>query len=277
MLVTGRPPLFALAGTNAATIKAIIMASTNKDPLPSWGHTPTAPLDPQWGAGDVNLNWAYQVMAAGPQTASTMSLSASTGWSYSSLNPATSSGSSQTYFFQVPSGQPYDLSALLTWSRTATYAVTGSSLTFTPSLATIDLNLYQATNNTLGTLLQSSSSSIDNVQYVFDRGLPPGEYALQVTRVDSLSGGSLGNFALAWQTQSVPLWAGTGNGSWNNAANWTTGYVPNGVTYEAALIAPTATGVNVALDAPQTLGQLTLANSASLTFGYTISTARPAR
>ena len=55
------------AGTNAAVIKAIIMASASKNPLPSWAHTPTAPLDPQWGAGQVNFDWAYQVMTAGPQ------------------------------------------------------------------------------------------------------------------------------------------------------------------------------------------------------------------
>lgn len=260
------------AGTNAATIKAIIMASANKDALPSWTHTSTAPLDPQYGAGQINFNWAYQVMTAGPQMASTTSLAASTGWAYSSLNPAASSGSSQTYFFDVPAGQPYDLSALLAWSRTASYALSNGTLTFTPSLATIDLSLYQANSSfTLGTLLQASSSSIDNVQYVFDRGLPAGEYALQVARVDSKSIAGLGNFALAWQTQAVPLWAGAGNGSWNNAANWTTGFVPTGVTYEAALIAPTITNVNVALDAPQTVGQLTLANSASATAGYTIS------
>ncbi len=175
--------LAAAGGTNAAVIKAIIMASANKDPLPSWGHTSTAPLDPQWGAGDINFNWAYQIMTAGPQTASSTSLASSTGWSYSSVNPAASSGSSQTYYFQVPSGQPYDLSALLTWSRTASWATSsGGTLTYTPSLATIDLSLYSVNGNTLGSLLQSSSSSIDNVQYVFDRGLPAGEYALQVTR-----------------------------------------------------------------------------------------------
>ena len=94
------------AGTNAATIKAIIMASTDKNPLSSWGHTATTPLDPQYGAGQVNLNWAFQVMAAGPQPTGTASLAASTGWSYNSVSPSTSSGSLQTYYFTVPAGQP---------------------------------------------------------------------------------------------------------------------------------------------------------------------------
>ena len=145
------------AGTNAAVIKAIIMASASKNPLTSWSHTSTAPLDPQNGAGQINFNWAYQVMTAGPQTAGTTSLVASTGWSYSTVNPSNTSGSTQTYYFNVPSGQPYDLSALLTWERMITVGTNSSPYTFTPSMGTIDLNLYQANGNfTLGTLLQSS-------------------------------------------------------------------------------------------------------------------------
>jgi autotransporter-associated beta strand protein len=259
------------AGTNAAVVKAILMAGANKNPLPSWTHSSTQPLDPQYGAGQLNFNSAYQIMAAGPQTASASSLAASTGWSYSSLNPNGSAGNTATYYFNVPSGQPVDLSALLTWQRNVTYFTSSAgSLTFTPSLATIDLNLYQANSNfTLGSLVASSSSSIDNVQYVFDRGLAAGEYALQVTRADAISGAW--NYALAWQLQSVPQWVAAVNGSWNSAANWTSGVVPNGGGLEAALIAPTASGVSVSLDTPQTLGQLTLANSASPSTGYTIT------
>ena len=183
----------------------------------------------------MNLNWAFQIMAAGPQAAGTTSLAASTGWSYNSVSPSTSSGSLQTYYFTVPAGQPYDLSALLTWERLITVGTNSSPYTFTPSLGTLDLNLYQANNNALGALLQSSSSSIDNVQYVFDRGLAPGEYALQVVRTDAMAGAY--NFALAWQMQAVPYWIAA-NGSWNNAANWNNDLVAGGVGREAALFAP---------------------------------------
>ena len=43
-----------------------------------------------------------------------------------------------------------------------------------------------------------------------DRGLPAGEYALQVTRADTIS--AAWNFALAWQLQDVPQWAAAANG-----------------------------------------------------------------
>jgi autotransporter-associated beta strand protein len=256
------------AGTNAAVVKAILLAGTDKNPLPTWSHTPTQPLDTQYGAGQMNFNWGYQILSAGPQTAGTTSLAGSTGWSYSSLNPSNSAGNTQTYYFQVPSGQPFDLSALLTWQRTVTYHA-GNPITFTPSLATIDLNLYYANGNfTLGSLVDSSSSSIDNVQYVFDRGLPAGEYALQVTRADAISGAW--NYALAWQMQAVPYWIAA-NGSWNSAANWNNDLVAGGIGREAALFAPTPTGINVTLDAPQTVGLLTLGNTASTSTGYIIS------
>ena len=70
--------------------------------------------------------------------------------------------------------------------------------------------------------------------------------------------------------QAVPNWI-TANGSWNNAANWNNDLVAGGVGREAALYAPTMTGINVTLDAAQTVGLLTLGNSASASTGYTIS------
>jgi len=260
------------AGTNAAVIKAILMAGADKNPLSTWSHTVTQPLDTQYGAGQMNFNWGYQILTAGPQIAGSTSLAASTGWSYSSLNPSTSAGNTQTFYFQVPSGQPFDLSALLTWQRNimATAGTGSNPYSFAPSLATINLNLYQANSNfTLGSLVDSSSSSIDNVQYVFDRGLAPGEYALQVKRTDNLST-AIGSFALAWQMQAVPYWI-DGNSSWNNAANWNNDLVAGGIGREAALYTPTISGLNVTLDAVQVVGLLTLGNSASTSTGYTIS------
>ena len=257
------------AGTNAAVVKAILMAGTDKNPLPTWSHTVTQPLDTQYGAGQMNFNWGYQILTAGPQPTGTTSLAASTGWSYNSVTPSTSSGSTQTYYFTVPAGQPFDLSALLTWQRMITAGTMSSPYTFAPSLATIDLNLYQANGNILGSLVDSSSSSIDNVQYVFDRGLAPGEYALQVKRTDNLAT-AIGSFALAWQMQAVPYWI-DGSSSWNNAANWNNDLVAGGIGREAALFAPTVTGLNVTLDAAQTVGLLTLGNSASANTGYTIA------
>src|SRR5208337_4955634 len=70
-----------------AAIRAILMAGADKNPLPSWSRTPTQPLDPQYGVGQLNFDWAYQILTAGPQTASSSGLVGSNGWSCQSLNP----------------------------------------------------------------------------------------------------------------------------------------------------------------------------------------------
>jgi len=262
-------PAWSAASNNPAVIRAILMAGTDKNPLPSWSRTPTQPLDPQYGAGQLNFNWAYQILTAGPQTASSTSLVGSTGWSYDSINPG---GDTKTLFFQVPSGQPFDLSSLLTWERNVSYTPGNgtASATFTPSLATIDLALYRANSNfTLGSLVDDSTSNVDNVQYVFDRGLTAGEYALRVRRTDLLAGPW--NYALAWQLQTVPYWASAVSGSWNDPTKWSNGLVPGGVGREAVLDAPSTAGFSVTLDAPQTIGQLTLGNTASSGSGCTIT------
>ncbi|MGO9111231.1 MAG: hypothetical protein ACLP9L_18555 [Thermoguttaceae bacterium] len=267
--VTQSNPAYSLANNNPAVIKAILMAGTDKNPLPSWSRTSTQPLDPQYGAGQLNFDWAYQILTAGPQTASSSSLARPTGWSYDSLNP---NGDTKTYYFQVPSGQPFDLSALLTWERNVacTPGSGTASATFTPSLATIDLSLYQANSNfTLGTLVDDSISTVDNVQYVFDRGLKSGEYALRVTRIDAISGPW--KYALAWQLQTVPHWAAATNGSWSDSTKWSNNLVPSGIGREANLDAASTTGLSVTLDVPQTIGQLTLSNTASSSTGYIIS------
>ena len=149
-------PTFSSANTIAAVIKAILMAGTDKNPLPSWSQTPTQPLDPQYGAGQLNFNCGLPNLDR--RTPNRQRRPASwhrpDGVTHS-LNPSGSNGNTETYYFQVPSGQPFDLSALLTWERNVAYVAGNgtASATFTPSLATIDLDLYQANSNfTLGSL-----------------------------------------------------------------------------------------------------------------------------
>ncbi len=71
-------------------------------------------------------------------------------------------------------------------------------------------------------------------------------------------------------------WTGTAGGSSNNASNWSTGTSPNGVGLAAVVGTGTATPVNITLDTPQTLGSLTLMNTAGNAAGYTLSAAAQA-
>ena len=66
------------------------------------------------------------------------------------------------------------------------------------------------------------------------------------------------------------VWAAAG-GNWSNSNNWAARFVPNGVGQIAAINSPTTAPRTIVVDAPQTLGELDLGNSASSSSGYTLS------
>ena len=265
-------PALAAADGNPAVIKAILMASANKDAVAQFNRSPAQPLDPVFGAGLLNVQHAYDILTAGPQVSSTSSVVAATGWSAASVGL----GRTQTYFLDVPAEQTFDFSALVTWNRqiSCTAGAPGSAATLTPSLAQIDLKLYQVNNGfQLGTLIDSSTSSIDNVQDVFERYFPPGRYALQLSRADALSGDP-GSYGLAWQLLPVSpsCWASAVSGSWADGTKWSSNpNIPSGTEQRVVLNAATTALVTVTLDSPQSVGTLLLGNSASSTTGYTLA------
>jgi autotransporter-associated beta strand protein/uncharacterized repeat protein (TIGR03803 family) len=63
-------------------------------------------------------------------------------------------------------------------------------------------------------------------------------------------------------------WSNSGGGSWNTPGNWTPPIVPNGVGWQAILGNSTTASSTINLDGNQTVGSLTLNNSAA---GYTLA------
>jgi hypothetical protein len=129
------------------------------------------------------------------------------GWDYN-----TSTAGSKYYYFDVPSGSALsELSAMLTWHETITN--TGSSSAFIPSasLTNLDLKLYSASGFTLGSMLDSSVSTVDNIQHTYfssnTTSLRAGRYALEVS---SPSAGT--NYGLAWLSNSFRLGDMNGDG-----------------------------------------------------------------
>jgi hypothetical protein len=86
-------------------------------------------------------------------------------------------------------------SCALTWHRTLVFLGAG---TYTSTLPQLTLKLYAASNLTVsGAAIDQSISTIDNVQHVFQRNLPAGQYALEVTtNTNSI------NYGLAWEAQT---------------------------------------------------------------------------
>jgi hypothetical protein len=200
LVETGSTMTSAADAAHPETIKAILLAGATKDSLPSWSHTSTQPLDTRYGAGLLNIDHSHRILTAGEQEASNSSLVASTGWDFDSIT----AGGSKNYFFDITAGTQLDqLSIVGNWLRhielTPGDGIAGSAL-LTPSLANIDLRLYEATGFDAGTLLAESISTVDNVEHVFKTDLPAGRYMI------SVSSNLDWDYALAWdaQTSVVP-------------------------------------------------------------------------
>ncbi len=168
-------------------IKALLLASATKDTVPNWDNSSTSPLDNIYGAGELNTLHAYNALRAGRTTASNNTQYGIRGWAAETAN-----NSAKTYYFTIPAGAPFTpFCASLTWHRSITNIFSWSA-----SLANLTLRLHHANAFVTGSEIAASTSSVDNVELVYQSSMPPGQYALVVSK-DS---GSNTPFALAWHS-----------------------------------------------------------------------------
>lgn len=208
-------------------LRAIILAGATKDEFPQWERTTTRPLDDHYGAGELNIYRSYHILTDGQQSAGAVSLVQPQGWDFST------STSNNVYFFEVPAGMAIsELSAVLVWNREITDGL-GSG--FNPSVTGInnlDLKLHNADNLTLGSVLDTSESTIDNIEHIYlneSRGMGEflfaGQYALEV-----VSPSSGVDYSLAWFSINQPVHQWTSiaaDSDWKNAANWESPGLPD--------------------------------------------------
>ena len=216
------------SATNTEVLKALLMAGATKEEFSDWDRTTTRPLDDQFGAGELNIYRSYHILDDGQHAASNSTLVGPQGWDFATT------ASNSLYFFEVPADHVLsELSATLTWNR----EIENSHMSggFTPQfngLDNLDLKLYDASGFVLGSTIDSSESSVDNVETIYlnealDMGsfLNPGQYALEV--VAPVSGVDYG---LAWLTefQEVHQWTSpAASGSWSTSSNWSATGVPD--------------------------------------------------
>ncbi|HEY2573854.1 MAG TPA: hypothetical protein VGH65_07285, partial [Verrucomicrobiaceae bacterium] len=179
------------AADNPPTIKAIMLAGASKEHLPGWHRAASAqPYDATFGAGELNVRQAYHILAAGSQPANNAAEVSSSGWNCNTAQSA----SARRYFFSIPAGNYGNIfSAALTWHR----VISHSPGNYSSSLPNLDLKLYAASSLAISSTLDQSASAIDNVEHIFLRNLPAGQYALEVSSdTDEV------RYGLAWQTQT---------------------------------------------------------------------------
>jgi len=178
-------------------VKALLMAGATKTESEfsgGWTHSSTQPLDAVYGAGELNVENSYDILTAGEYNASSSALAGKTGWDF-----GTASASSTNYFFfDLTSGETnVSFTAVLTWNSQVTATDTqpgpGVSYNFTSIVPNLDLRLYNASGFTIGSLLESSVSSVDNTELVYRTGMSPGRYAVAIS-----SDTSGIDYGLAW-------------------------------------------------------------------------------
>ena len=199
------------SGTNSILtepIKAILMAGATKDEFPGWTHTPTSPLDETFGAGELNIFNSYKIQLGGEFEGSTSPPAAPVGdygWDYDVAEP----GQALLYNFEVPEfNTGAELSVLLAWNIKITDNNAGNHFSPTHSLENLDLELFNSTDTYLGELVDSSVSTIDNVEHIYLTDLDPGTYTLRLTT------SATRDFGLAWRLSNIA--PGVSYGDYNN-------------------------------------------------------------
>ena len=177
------------AADDPRVVKALLLAGASKDRILPWRRSNTSkPYDAVWGAGELNILNSHRILTAGRSAAAGDAEVGLRGWDAGT----SSSAQPVRYFFTVPAGRSAStFSAALTWHRQL------SPPAFVPSVADLDLRLFAAEAFALqGDPLDQSLSTADNVEHLFLRNLPPGQYALEVS-----SGTSGVLYGLAWEAQ----------------------------------------------------------------------------
>ena len=173
----------ASAASDLRTVKALLLNGAKKPSV--WTNTSTAPLDPNFGAGILNIYNSYGQLRAGkrspaeednvlignphPPPANATYTRLRRGWDFNAVSGSTTRDGVNHYCFEVVSNVPraFEFVGTLVWHRQD-----GES-----TINDLNLFLYNADSNSQ---VASSESLVDNVEHICARNLPPGRYNLQV-------------------------------------------------------------------------------------------------
>lgn len=164
-------------------VKALLMGGATKTEWEDWHRgfaSPctdgSVPLDHRYGAGELNIDNSYRILASGEHEPSVTRDVPTTGWDYAGID----AHRSHRYYFEVPpSHSARSASILLTWNRKINIRP-GTPLQMESSLADINLALHRADGFKPITKIDASVSRIDNVEHIYQRDLPSGQYMLEV-------------------------------------------------------------------------------------------------
>ncbi len=169
------------------TLKALLLNGAVK-PV-GWTHSPSAPLNPRYGAGMLNVFNAYNQLTGGrrsyiasvsvttnsphPPTGATGTVGVLSGWDFNTNTSGkfpTQFDTVNHYYFNVTNNLPdtkFIATATLVWNRQS-----GKT-----AINDLNLFLYNCANSNL---VACSTSLVDNVEHIYLTNLAQGRYDLQV-------------------------------------------------------------------------------------------------
>ncbi len=175
-------------------VKAILMAGATKEESMNWSRTTTSPLDDHYGAGQLNVYNSYHILTAGQQPAAGNIILDERGWDFSNVSTGTG-----TRLYFVEADNTFDISIMLTWDRIVSANSDWTSIT--SSLANLDLRLWTVDEDfNLLSLVDSSLSTIENLEHIWHTQLAAGRYAIEVSSADATST----EFGIAWDMAVIP-------------------------------------------------------------------------
>jgi len=185
---------------DSRTLKAVLLAGATKEEFPAWAKTPEHPLDAVYGAGELNIHHSYHVLNGGEQPANDASGRPHMAWDYETLPGAANTAD---YRLHIPAGQyGVELSAFLVWNRTLQDSnPSADGFTLAPdALVNFDLRLFLDPAGGGEVPVDASTSALYNIEHVWKKALPAGNYRLRVSR----GGGNPHDYALAWRLTVAP-------------------------------------------------------------------------
>jgi hypothetical protein len=180
------------------TLKAVLLAGATKDEFPNWEKSTTHPIDSVFGAGELNIYNSYFILAGGEQAANSFSGRPFMAWDNNSL----AVGNTADYRLNIPAGMyGVELSAFIVWNRTLTNT-SPTGFTLQPdSLINFDLTLFRdPAAGGAAVTIDSSLSTIYNLEHVWKKNLPAGNYRLNVSR----GNGTVHDYSIAWRLTVAP-------------------------------------------------------------------------
>lgn len=186
------------------TVKAALMAGADRQTANtssdanitdyrSAGHETVNGLDSRYGAGQVNIDNSYRILAGGEQRSVQNGGADITafGFDYGAIGGLSGSGQTASYVFNAAASE-LSLFASLVWNLD----VSNDNL-MEATLRNFDLSLFDVTTNSL---VATSASLLDNTENLYFKLLLGNRYEMRVTTNESTSW----DYALAWRIDASP-------------------------------------------------------------------------